>query len=113
MESCTQGAQEQGVCCSQQSWNGRKEPSKSWPDIRQKARRFRVCPAGFQLCIGPVFPQYAPSPFWMARYILCHCMLELYNLLSDFEFTGSNNLNTALSFKTEFGLLNCVVTEKL
>lgn len=40
-------------------------------------------------------------------------MLELCNLLSDFEFTGSNNENTVLSFKRDFELLNCVETKKL
>ena len=27
-------------------------------------------------------------PFGLAVYVLCHCMLEVYDLLFDFDFTG-------------------------
>lgn len=43
-----------------------------------------ICPAGFQSSFGPVFSYYSWNrTLWNSNvyYILCHCMLEMYNLL--------------------------------
>ena len=46
--------------------------------------------ASFQSCFGPVFPHYVPLPsFWNGNiYILCYYMLEVCDLLFDFDFMG-------------------------
>lgn len=53
-------------------------------DIRHEDVEFEVCPDGFQSCFGSVFPMF-PSllllPFKMTMYILCHCMLEVSDLV--------------------------------
>ena len=45
-------------------------------------------PAGFQSCFGPVFPHCAFFPlFWNDNvYILCHDVLEVWDLLFYFDF---------------------------
>lgn len=59
----------------------RLEPSKLF-DIKHKTIEFGVCPAGFLFLFGPACAHYVPiSPSWNGVFILCHCMLKVYNLL--------------------------------
>lgn len=59
-------------------------------DIRLREEEFGVCPAVVWSCFDPVFPRRALfPPFGMVMYILCYCMLGVYNL--HFDFTGSYN----------------------
>lgn len=58
-------------------------------DIRRGDAEFGVCLAGLQSCFGRVFPHDAPFlPLGLQMYSLCHCMLEICDLLFDFDFTG-------------------------
>ena len=41
------------------------DQSKEHFDIRHGDEEFKICPACFWSCFGPVFPHYAPFPtFW-------------------------------------------------
>lgn len=61
---------------------------KSWrSDIRHVDTELGDCLASFRSCFDPVF-FFTPLHFGMVVYILCHCTLELSDLLSDFGFTG-------------------------
>lgn len=52
----------------QQSATERSWKSEECFDIGYRDPEFRVFPAGFHSCCGPVFPQYAPSPlFWSSN----------------------------------------------
>ena len=55
--------------------------SKECFDIRHGDAEFGVCPAGYNLALVHYFLTLSPSlHFGMAMYILCHYMLELYEL---------------------------------
>lgn len=49
--------------------------------------------------------------FGMLIYILCHCIMEIYNLL--FDFTGDYIYESVFTLKREFELLSHVETEGL
>lgn len=68
----------------------------------------------FGLALGPVFPYYAPVPFGIVMYSLCHFLLERCNFLL-FIFQGLE-LRACLESpkKTlDFQLLNSAETENL
>ena len=48
-------------------------------DISHEDAEFRVCPAGFQSCFGPVFPLRAPFAVLHWKCVIC---------FSDFDFIG-------------------------
>lgn len=62
------------------SKTGREEPSKPF-DMEHGVTEFGVCPGGFWSSFGLLFPYYAPIPFGMVMYSLCHFMLEICYLL--------------------------------
>ena len=47
---------------------------------------------------------YISIPFGIGIYILCHCMLEVCDLLFYFDFTGAYSGEIALSLRRVFGL---------
>ena len=67
---------------AEQSWR----PEEHF-DTRHGDAEFGFCPAGFWSCFGPVFSRFVPLlSFGMVMYILCHYMLEVCDLLFDFDF---------------------------
>lgn len=50
-------------------------------------QNFGVCPAGFQSLVQYFLIMLPFLLFGMTIYILCHCMLEIYNLPFYFDFT--------------------------
>lgn len=72
-------------------------------DIEQQGLAFTM----LVLAFGPIFPYYAIIPsFGMGIYVLCHCMLEVCNWLSDLQ--GRQGL--ALSLRRESGAALRVLT---
>ena len=73
---------------------GGNKAKRSWRseesfDIRHEDAEFGVCPAGFQLYLNQYFLTMSPSLcFGMVMSILCHCMLEVCDMLFDFDFIG-------------------------
>ena len=63
------------VVLNKAEWNWKSEEHF---DIRHGDAEFRVCPAGFQSCFGPVFPHYASFPiFWNSHIYTVHYVLEV------------------------------------
>ena len=57
-------------------------------DIKYGDAECGVFPIEFLSCFGLVFPHYAPFlPFGIVMHVLCHCMLEVYDLFY-FYFIG-------------------------
>ena len=76
---------------AEQSWK-----SEDRFDIRHGDGEFEVCPAGFGLALVQYFLTMLPSLcFGMVMYILCHYMLEVYDLLLDLEFKEDYSSETA------------------
>lgn len=79
---------------SNREWSQPKEEKrnlKRWRVFWHQAWRCRVqvSPDGFCLAlIHYFFTMFPFSPFGMIMFILCHCMLEVCNLLFDFDFVG-------------------------
>ena len=58
-------------------------------DIRHGEAEFGVCPAGFGLVLVQIFfTMILFLPFGIVMYILCHCMLEIHDLVFHFDFTA-------------------------
>lgn len=59
-----------------------EEPSNKPTLIRPETEGFGIWLTGLQSRFGPILPHYAPFlPFEMITYILCHCKLEVCNLV--------------------------------
>lgn len=99
--------------CSQE-WNQPKQKKftrvnkaeRGWKsgrhfDIRHGGAEFEVCPAGFSSSSSyfVLFP-----PFWMVIYILCHCMLEVCDLLFHFHFFQGTIVRDYMSLRRDFEL---------
>ena len=83
---------------------------EEWSHLSPLTSGFRVCSAGFQSRIGPGFPMFKFLPFGVIRYILCHCMLQLCDMIS--YFTVGSSEKSPLGLRRDFGLLNCVESVK-
>jgi len=68
------------------SKTGREEPSKTL-DIRHLTTDLKVYPAGFKSCLIQYFLIIFIPPFEIVMYTLCHCVLEVHNLFSEFDIT--------------------------
>lgn len=86
-ENCRLGvepAQMKQVCRkAERNWR-----SEARFDIRCGDAEVAVCPVAFNLALAQFFLILPPFLlFGMARPILCHCMLEVCELLFNFNFT--------------------------
>lgn len=72
-------------CAAVSKTEWRWKPEEECFDIRHGDAEFGVRPAASRSCFALVFPHHAPiPPFLEGMSILCHCMLEMYDLLFDF-----------------------------
>lgn len=78
---------------------GRAKPPKPF-DESHGAKGFGVCPAEFQSCFDPVFPQYACFPPWWNSNVY---FVWKYVV---FFFTGVIIKKLPLSLRRDSGLLN-------
>ena len=79
-QAWNQSKREAGACCSQE----RGELKSAWTSDAWR-QNLEFSPLGFSLTL--VFPHSALLPsFWIVIYILCHCMLEVCDLLFGFNF---------------------------
>lgn len=61
-------------------------------DIRHGIEEFEVCLDVFWSFFGSEFLYYVPPLYFgMLMYILCHCMLKVYDLPFEFDLTKENS----------------------
>lgn len=79
-------------------------------DVRHGDAGCGVQPAGFQSRFGPVFPRYALfSPIRNGMSLLCHCMLEVCDLLFQ-SYSQGITVKRLQTISEVFELLNRVKT---
>ena len=66
--------------------------------------QFRVCPVVFDLVLFQYFLIMLPSIYFGIRYILCHYMLEVCNLLFNFDFYRGLQLRDCMNLRRNFEL---------
>lgn len=107
-----EAAKERG---GEQSW--RKEPSKAFKS-RHEATIFRVCPTRYCLAVvQQFFTVFLIIPSQTAKYIPCHSMLEVSDLLFSLqlrEFQLRDHLQVSKEiWMLDFKLKNGLETERL
>lgn len=95
-EICWQGtelAQEKEVCCviKVRIWR-----SEEWFDIRHKDTGFENLFCLFSVFLWLVHPHYPFLPLGTIMYILWHCILQVWDVLFDSDFTGRSQLRDCL-----------------
>ena len=64
--------------------------------VRDKAIGFGVCPAVFLAFVQSSLPVCTVLSIGMGRGILGHCMPERYNVCSDFDRSGSQDITLSI-----------------